>query len=139
MGVTSANGGLNLAANVVGAETGFSTALGATPITTVAAGANAWTSANAATVSRFRTNVAAAITTLQAQSSNIATQVSTLDIRTQFTKDTVRINNQAADDLTVADMNEEGANLSALQTKQQLAVQALSLSSRSDQAIMRLF
>ncbi len=77
--------------------------------------------------------------TLQARSAQIATQASTIDIRIGFSKDTARINNEAADNLVVADINEEGANLSALQTKQQLAVQALSLASRADQAILRLF
>ena len=44
-----------------------------------------------------------------------------------------------ADNLVVADLNEEGANLLALQTRQQLSTQALSLASQSDQAILRLF
>ena len=138
LGAKTAGSGLNLAADNTGVETGFYTVLGANPIN-AGGGANAWTNANAAVVNRFRANAAAAITSLQAAGSTISTQVATLDIRIQFTKDTSRINGQAADDLTVADMNEEGANLSALQTKQQLAVQALSLASKSDQAILRLF
>jgi len=76
---------------------------------------------------------------LQTRASNIATQSSVVDIRKGFTKDAQRANNEFADYLTIADINEEGANLSALQTKQQLAVQALSLASRADQAILRLF
>jgi flagellin len=76
---------------------------------------------------------------LQARASVIATQASVVDLRIQFTKDTTRILNSSADSLTLADMNEEGANLSALSTRQQLAVQALSLANRSDQAILRLF
>jgi flagellin-like hook-associated protein FlgL len=39
----------------------------------------------------------------------------------------------------LADINEEGANLLALQTRQQLGIQALSLASRSDQAVLQLF
>jgi len=41
--------------------------------------------------------------------------------------------------LTLADMNEEGANLLMLQTRQSLSVTALSLSSQSAQSILRLF
>ena len=84
----------------------------------------------------FSTN---ALSKLAATSSAVATQASTIQIRQDFTKNWIRTNNEAADSLTLADMNEEGANLTALQTKQQMAVQALSLASRSDQAILRLF
>ncbi len=79
------------------------------------------------------------LTGLQTAASNVATQASVIDIRKDFTKTAQRANNEFADYLTIADINEEGANLAALQTKQQLAVQALSLSSRADQAILRLF
>jgi flagellin-like hook-associated protein FlgL len=44
-----------------------------------------------------------------------------------------------ADGLTLADQNEEAANLLALQTRQQLGVQALSLANQSQQGILRLF
>ena len=44
-----------------------------------------------------------------------------------------------ADNLVLADTNEEGANLLALQTRQQLSTTALSLSSQADQAVLRLF
>ncbi len=81
----------------------------------------------------------AALSKIQATSSGAATQASTIQIRQDFTKNWIRTNNEASDNLVLADINEEGANLSALQTKQQLAVQALSLASRADQAILRLF
>ncbi len=81
----------------------------------------------------------AALNKLQATGSAVATQGSTIQIRQEFTKSWVRNNDEASDYLLLADMNEEGANLSALQTKQQLAVQALSLASRADQAILRIF
>jgi len=44
-----------------------------------------------------------------------------------------------ADSLTLADSNEEGANLLALQTRQQLSTTALSLASQASQAVLRLF
>ncbi len=131
--------GLGLANGAVGAETGFTATLGMTPVTASSTTANSWTTANQVVVERFRTSVATAVNTLQAKSAAIATQASVIDIRLAFTKDTARINNDAADNLVVADINEEGANLSSLQTKQQLAVQALSLANRADQAILRLF
>ncbi len=110
-----------------------------TPISIASTATDSWTTANQVVVERFRTAVATAVNTLQGKSAAIATQASVIDIRLAFTKDTARINNDAADNLLVADINEEGANLSSLQTKQQLAVQALSLANRADQAILRLF
>jgi flagellin-like hook-associated protein FlgL len=44
-----------------------------------------------------------------------------------------------SDNLTLADSNEEGANLLALQTRQQLSTTALSLAAQSDQNVLRLF
>jgi flagellin-like hook-associated protein FlgL len=44
-----------------------------------------------------------------------------------------------ADTLVLADTNEEGANMLALQTRQQLSTTALSLASQADQAVLRLF
>ena len=43
------------------------------------------------------------------------------------------------DSLVLADSNEEGANMLALQTRQQLSTTALSLSAQADQAVLRLF
>ena len=45
----------------------------------------------------------------------------------------------AASDLTIADTNEEGAKLLALQTRRQLAVASLSISSSSDRNLLSLF
>jgi flagellin-like hook-associated protein FlgL len=47
--------------------------------------------------------------------------------------------NTGADKLTLADMNEEGANMLMLQTRQALGTTSLSLSSEAAQSVMRLF
>jgi len=44
-----------------------------------------------------------------------------------------------SDGLTLADMNEESANMLALQTQQSLATTALSLSSQAQQSVLKLF
>ncbi len=59
--------------------------------------------------------------------------------RQDFIKDSIKTLKDGADNLVVADLNEEGANLLALQTRQQLSTQALSLASQSEQAVLRLF
>jgi flagellin len=106
---------------------------------TFASATGDWAGANAGRVDTFITFAATALTNLNARASTLATQASAIEIRQDFSKEWVRNVNEAADYLTLADVNEEGAALAALQTKQQLAVQALSLASRADQAILRLF
>ena len=44
-----------------------------------------------------------------------------------------------ADQLTLADMNEEGANMLMLQTRQALGTTSLSLASQAAQNVLRLF
>jgi len=46
---------------------------------------------------------------------------------------------QGSDDLTLADTNEEGANMLMLQTRQSLSSTALSLSAQAAQSVLRLF
>jgi len=44
-----------------------------------------------------------------------------------------------SDNLTLADMNNEGANMLMLQTRQSLGTTALSMSSQAAQSVLRLF
>jgi flagellin len=90
-------------------------------------------------INNFITAATTASASLQARASVLSTQASVLQIRQQFTKDTARINSSSADTLTLADINEEGAALQTLQTRQSLAVSSLGLANRADQAILRLF
>ena len=46
---------------------------------------------------------------------------------------------EGANKLTLADMNEENANMLALQTRQKLAINSLSLASQASQAVLKLF
>ena len=56
-----------------------------------------------------------------------------------FTENLINVLEEGADKLTLADMNEESANMLALQTRQQLATNSLSLASQAAQSILRLF
>ncbi len=85
------------------------------------------------------TKVRAAKSTLSAQQAQFATNANLLTNRQEYTKASILNLNDGADLLTLADINEEGANLTSLQTRQQLSVTALSLANQSDQAILRLF
>jgi len=89
-----------------------------------------------ATAADSLTNV---LSTLRATSSSLGSQLSTVQTRQDFTKDLVNTLTQGADNLVLADTNEEGAKLLALQTRQQLSQTALTLSNQADQAVLRLF
>ena len=134
----------------IGSATGLNLAIGANGYgyTNPVGGAQVVDGTNGATftigwtdgeLDSFISGAATALNTLQAAASGLSVNASLIQLRQDFTRTASRINNEQADFLTLADINEEGANLSALQTKQQLAVQALSLASRSDQSILRLF
>jgi flagellin-like hook-associated protein FlgL len=98
---------------------------------------NNW--AAAADITAASTNLTAALTTLRSQSQAFGSSLSTVQIRQDFTKAMVNTLQTGADSLTLADSNEEGANLLALQTRQQLSTTALSLASQASQAVLRLF
>ena len=85
------------------------------------------------------TNVTTALATLRAQSSTFGANLSIVQIRQEFTKMTINTLRTGADNLVLADSNEEGANLLSLQTRQQLSSTALSIASQSDRNVLSLF
>jgi flagellin-like hook-associated protein FlgL len=85
------------------------------------------------------TNVTNALSTLKTQASTFASSTSIIQARTDFTKSQINTLNTGADNLVLADGNQEGANLLALQTRQQLASTTLSLATQADQSVLRLF
>lgn len=85
------------------------------------------------------TNMDAALNTLRANAKTLASNNGVVTARQQFTTEIINTLTAGADQLTAADTNEEGANMLALQTRQQLGIVALQLSSQAQQSIMRLF
>lgn len=85
------------------------------------------------------TNLQSASDTLAAQSSTFGNNLSVVETRQDFTKSLINVLETGAANLTLADTNEEGANLLALQTRQQLSSVSLSLASEADQNVLRLF
>jgi flagellin-like hook-associated protein FlgL len=76
---------------------------------------------------------------LRSHASSFGSNLSIVQNRTDFTKKMINTLETGAANLTLADTNEEAANLLALQTRQQLSSTALSMASQSDQAVLRLF
>jgi flagellin len=80
-----------------------------------------------------------ALDSLRSQSSTFGSNLSVVENRQDFTKNMINTLETGAANLTLADTNEEAANLLALQTRQQLSSTALSMASQADQAVLRLF
>jgi len=77
--------------------------------------------------------------TLRGQASQLANNLSLITVQQEFSTNLVNTLTEGADKLTLADMNEEGANMLMLQTRQSLGTTALSLSSQAAQTVLRLF
>ena len=76
---------------------------------------------------------------LRSAASQLGNYYSIITTREDFTNNLINVLEEGADKLTLADMNEETANMLALQTRQSLAVNSLSLASQASQAILKLF
>jgi flagellin len=94
---------------------------------------------NDSDLEKATTALTSALTSLKSLSSTFGANLSVAQTRQDFTKDLADVLSTGASNLVNADANEEAANLLSLQTRQQLSQTALSLSSQSDQAVLRLF
>ena len=79
------------------------------------------------------------ISNLRAKSATLANNIAILQVRLDFTEEYVQVLEEGSGKLVLADLNEEGANLLALQTRQQLGIQALSFAGQAEQGILGLF
>ena len=75
---------------------------------------------------------------VRSQSSTFGSNLSIVQNRQDFTKNMINTLQTGAANLTLADMNEEAANLLALQTRQSLSSSSLSLASQADQSVLQL-
>ncbi len=82
------------------------------------------------------TQIKDSLTTLRQQASEFGSSLSVVETRQDFTSMMVNTLEKGASDLTLADVNKEGANMLALQTSQQLATTTMGIANRNDQAIL---
>jgi flagellin-like hook-associated protein FlgL len=105
--------------------------------------ANEWSAgsgvANSTRINSAITALDSATTALRDEASKLSTNLSTITIRQDFTHNMINTLRDGASNLTNADMNEEGANMLMLQTRQQLGTTSLSLASQAAQSVLRLF
>jgi len=124
--------------------TGFdATATGATLTLMTYTTTNQWVSAGGTAdkldINSGITRLDNATRALRTQSSKLANNLSIITARQDYTQATINILRDGAAGLTNADMNEEGANMLMLQTRQALGTTSLSLASQSAQSVLRLF
>jgi flagellin-like hook-associated protein FlgL len=81
----------------------------------------------------------ASTTTLQTQASTFGSNLSVVQFRQDFMTAMISTLKTGADNLTLADTNEEGANMLALQTRQSLSTTALSLAAQASNNVLKLF
>ncbi len=79
-----------------------------------------------------------ALNSVRSQASAFGSNLSIVQNRQDFTKNMINTLQTGAANLTLADMNEEAANLLALQTRQSLSSSALSMASQADQSVLQL-
>ncbi|SEP99020.1 Flagellin hook IN motif-containing protein [Devosia sp. YR412] len=83
-------------------------------------------------------NIKLALNDVRSQSGTFGSNLSIVENRQNFTKEMINTLETGAANLTLADMNEEAANLLALQTRQSLSSSSLSLASQADQSVLQL-
>ena len=101
------------------------------------AAGNSWK--DEADINTSISEIETAVSTLRTMASDFGNYYSIVETRQDFTKNLINVLTEGADNLTLADMNEESANMLALQTRQQLAINSLSLASQAAQSVLSLF
>ena len=79
-----------------------------------------------------------AISRLRGHAQSLGSNVAILQARESFTDQYVTLNTVGSEKYTLADLNQEGANLVALQTRQQLGIQSLAVAGQQQRAILTL-
>lgn len=131
------NNNLTVAFNPEGTNSLTITGTAANAGLTISAAANSW--AADADVNAAVTELSTATSSLLTTSASLSSNLAVINARQDFTTSLVNTLTTGADNLTLADMNEEGANMLMLQTRQSLGTTALSLSSQAAQSVLKLF
>jgi flagellin-like hook-associated protein FlgL len=118
-------------------STGAAFAINSTTLGIAASTSNVF--ADNAQLDTLSTTLTTSLTSLRTQASALGSSLSVVQTRQDFTKAMINTLQTGADGLVLADTNQEGANLLALQTRQSLSTTALSLSAQADQAVLSLF
>ncbi|GAB3437272.1 flagellin [Insolitispirillum peregrinum] len=97
------------------------------------------TSGFVATIDNEISKIDSALNTVRSTAQTLGTNSSMLSIRQDFTTNIINTLKGGAGELVNADLNEESANMLALQTRQSLGTISLSIAQQSQQSVLRLF
>jgi flagellin-like hook-associated protein FlgL len=104
---------------------------------------SSWTSSAIATCTTTIDNALTALDNatdiLRTKTKILSSKLNIITARDEFTSNLINTLQDGADKLTLADMNEEGANMLMLQTRQALGTTSLSIASQAAQSVLRLF
>jgi flagellin len=81
----------------------------------------------------------AALSSLRTNSQALSSNLAIVNTRNDFTTNMINNLTAGANNLTLADMNEESANQLALETRQSLGISSLSMASDAAQSVLQLF
>jgi flagellin-like hook-associated protein FlgL len=115
---------------------GLDSTTGASGLSITAAAGNFASDGN---VDAALTEINAALTELRTNAATLGSNNTVLQTRLNFTDNLVNTLETGAAKLTLADLNEESANLLALQTREQLGINSLALAAQSERSILGLF
>jgi len=91
-----------------------------------------------AVINNLSAQIDSSIPTERASAARLGGNVTFLQTRLDFTNNYVNTMTSGSSKMTLADLNTEGANLVALQTRQQIGIQSLSIAGQQQQAILSL-
>jgi flagellin-like hook-associated protein FlgL len=109
---------------------------GSAPVTTMVP-KQPWTSD--AIIKAAESSVNNALSTLRNRSEVLSNNLNIATTRLDFISDMSGILQTGAENLTLADMDEEAANMLSLQTRQDLGVSSLQMAGQSSQSVLQLF
>jgi len=92
----------------------------------------------AAVLDSMQNMLSTSINTVRASASRLGGNITFLNTRLDFTKNYINTMKEGSGKLTLSDLNEEGANMVALQTRQQIGTQSLSLAGQQAQSVLSL-
>lgn len=118
---------------------GFDATTAGLNVTSATDGATTTWTTGTASINASIDQLDAALVTLRAESSQLSGNLSIITVRQDFSTNMINTLTAGADKLTLADANEEGANMLMLQTRQSLSTTALSLSAQAAQSVLKLF
>lgn len=98
-----------------------------------------WAASGATAIQGVIDGLETATDNLRVQAKTLSSNLSIITAREDFTSKMINTLEDGAAKLTEADMNEEGANMLMLQTRQALGTTSLSLASQAAQSVLRLF